>query len=72
MPYLQTAEENGFGAFLMDDPAAVSAIIAALVVELSVPVFAKVRVFPDLERTVEFVRMLEAAGCSLLTVRIAT
>lgn len=64
----RTAAEDGFGAFLMDDPSAVSDMISALAAELSVPIFAKCRIFPELEQTLEFVKMLESAGCSLITV----
>lgn len=64
----RTAERAGFGAFLMDRPDRVHAMIAAMVAALRVPVFAKIRVFRDPERTLGFVRMLESAGCSLVTV----
>ena len=35
---------------------------------LSVPVFCKIRILESLERTLEYARMIEAAGCTLLTV----
>ncbi len=34
----------------------------------SVPVTVKIRVFPELERTLEYARMIERAGASLLAV----
>lgn len=64
----RTAQEDGFGAFLMDDPETVRNLISTLARELDVPVFAKCRVFSSLQRTLEFVRMLEQSGCSLITV----
>lgn len=64
----RTAAAAGFGAFLMDRPALVREMVSALAAALHVPVFAKIRVLPELADTLAFVQMLEAAGCSLVTV----
>ena len=35
---------------------------------ITTPVSCKIRIFPDLEKTLEYARMIERAGCSLLAV----
>jgi len=62
------AKKGNYGAFLMDDPNTVEAIVRNLSKNLKVPVFCKIRIFEELDRTIAFAKMLEAAGCSLLTV----
>ena len=41
---------------------------AATSPRLRVPVTCKIRIFPQLRQTIKFARMLEEAGCSMLTV----
>lgn len=62
------AKRGRYGAFLMDDLPLVERMVQALSAELSTPVSCKIRVFPELERTLEYAHMLQAAGCSLLAV----
>ena len=62
------ARRGNYGACLMDDLQRVEALVSKLAQNLSVPVTCKIRIFPDLERTVQYARMIEAAGCSLLAV----
>lgn len=62
------AKRGRYGAFLMDDPATVSAVVRTLAAKLPVPVTAKMRIFEDVGRTVAFARMLEASGASLVAV----
>ncbi|KAL7685834.1 putative tRNA-dihydrouridine synthase, aldolase-type TIM barrel, DUS-like, FMN-binding protein [Plasmopara halstedii] len=62
------ARKGHYGSFLMHDKDTVQAIIETLSAELCIPVTVKIRVFPDNNETLEFVDMLQKAGCDLLTV----
>ncbi|CAI5512447.1 unnamed protein product [Closterium sp. Naga37s-1] len=63
------ARRGRYGAFLMDDLPLVESLVSALsAARLPAPVSCKIRVFPDLARTIAYARMLEAAGCYLLAV----
>lgn len=64
----EIARRGRYGAFLMDDWELIEKIVRRLSSALSVPVFCKIRIFESIDRTVEFARMIERAGCSLLTV----
>eukprot|EP00961_Rhodomonas_salina_P039561 531293-Rhodomonas_salina.1 len=62
------AKKGKYGAFLMEDWDRIHDMVLTLKEELKVPVWAKVRVFPDLARTLEYVKMIEAAGASAIAV----
>jgi len=62
------AKKGNYGAFLMDSPDIVYELVSILHKYLKVPVFCKMRIFNDEEKTMNFAKMLEAAGCQLLTV----
>ncbi|KAK9820395.1 hypothetical protein WJX72_009905 [[Myrmecia] bisecta] len=62
------AKRGRYGAFLMDDLPLVESMVRTLSEGLKVPVTCKIRIFPKLERTLEYARMLERAGCYILAV----
>ncbi|KAJ0754106.1 putative tRNA-dihydrouridine(16/17) synthase (NAD(P)(+)) [Helianthus annuus] len=62
------AKRGNYGAFLMDKLPLVKAMVEKLVQNLNVPVSCKIRIFPDLQDTLNYAKMLEDAGCSLLAV----
>ena len=62
------AKRAGTGAFLMDDWATIDALIRKLDEELEVPVTAKIRVYDDLETSIKYAEMVEAAGAQLVAV----
>ncbi|KAF5736179.1 tRNA-dihydrouridine(16/17) synthase [Tripterygium wilfordii] len=62
------ARRGNYAAFLMDNLPLVKSLVEKLASNLKVPVSCKIRVFPKLEDTIKYARMLEEAGCSLLAV----
>ncbi|CAE8632007.1 unnamed protein product, partial [Polarella glacialis] len=65
------AMKGGWGGALMDEENwhVVFAIVrTAATSGLRVPVTCKMRIYADLQKTIRFAKMLEEAGCSLLTV----
>jgi tRNA-dihydrouridine synthase 1 len=62
------AKRGHYGSFLQDEWDLIHSIIENAVKNLKVPVTAKIRVFEDIGKTVEYAQMLERAGVSLLTV----
>lgn len=64
----EIARKGHYGSFLMDDWDLIKRIIKTLSKEISVPLFCKIRVFESIEKTVEYAKMIEASGCSLLAV----
>lgn len=64
----EIARRGRYGSFLMDDLGLVERIVTLLASSIKVPLFCKIRVFESIERSVEYARMLERCGCSLLAV----
>ncbi|KAK1439011.1 hypothetical protein QVD17_04826 [Tagetes erecta] len=62
------ARRGNYGAFLMDNLPLIKSLVEMLAYNLNVPVSCKIRVFPDLQDTLNYAKMLEDAGCSLLAV----
>ncbi|KAJ1476037.1 hypothetical protein T484DRAFT_1826331, partial [Baffinella frigidus] len=55
------AKRGRYGAFLMDDPDRVHDLILTLKENLTIPVWAKMRIKPSLEETLAFARLLQDA-----------
>ncbi|XP_039269830.2 tRNA-dihydrouridine(16/17) synthase [NAD(P)(+)]-like [Styela clava] len=62
------ARRGHFGAFLQDSWELLHKMIYAANDVLDIPVTAKIRIFPEVEKTVAYAKMLESAGCSMLSV----
>ncbi|XP_026676557.1 tRNA-dihydrouridine(16/17) synthase [NAD(P)(+)]-like isoform X4 [Diaphorina citri] len=62
------AKRGHYGAYLQDDWPLLTNLVSSLRQAVQVPVSCKIRIYQDVNKTVEYARMLERAGCQLLAV----
>ena len=62
------ARRGHYGSFLLEEWELLRGIVSHLSANLRVPVTCKIRLLYPVERTIELARILEGAGCQLLTV----
>lgn len=60
--------KGGMGVALLNKPENAKNILKTLVNGLSIPVTCKIRIFPDIEKSVSLVKEFEACGISAITV----
>lgn len=62
------ARKGHYGSFLMEEWDLIHSLIHKLHTELEIPVTAKIRIFPEKEKTLEYAKMVLDAGAQFLTV----
>jgi tRNA-dihydrouridine synthase 1 len=62
------ARKGRYGSFLLEDTELVLKIVKHLSANINIPFTCKIRKFIDTDRTIQLVKDLEKAGCSMLTV----
>lgn len=60
--------KGGMGAALLAYPDKISAILRALVAAVKIPVTCKIRILPDLQKTLEIVEVIQKTGVAALAV----
>ena len=63
-----SAQRDNFGAFLLDQPNIVQSMLTQLVQHCNVPIFAKIRILATFEETLDFIKLLQNCGVSLITI----
>ena len=62
------ARRGRYGSFLMEEWDLLRRIVGMAKAELNVPIWCKIRIFPDVDKTVAYAKMLVDAGASLIAV----
>lgn len=62
------AKRGHYGSYLQDEWPLIKEIIQKLHKELKVPITVKIRIFPDLEKTIKYAKMIEEAGAQIITI----
>jgi len=62
------AKRGHFGSYLQDEWELLSKMVKAATAASVKPITVKLRVFPDMDKTIRYARMLEEAGASMITV----
>lgn len=60
--------KGGMGAALLTEPTKAKAILSTLVQNVKIPITCKIRVFEDIEQTLNLVRTLASTGISALAI----
>ncbi len=62
------ARRGKYGSFLMEDWHRVHDLVLTLKQNLKIPVWAKIRVYNDVEKTIAYAKLIEAAGASVICI----